>query len=418
MKFLKQTIRDIHLEGRTVLLRADYNVPLQKDGTISDDLRIRASLPTIEYLLKKRCKVAIISHLGRPDGKRDERYTLEPAAARLAQLLERDVRFVDDCWGDKVSQVMRLAKPGSITVLENLRFYNEEEANDETFARNVAKSSRADYFVQDGFGVVHRAHASTSAITHYLPSVAGLLLEREVQTIAGAVQAPDRPLVAIMGGAKVSDKIKVIEQLVKKADKIIIGGAMANTFLQYKGVSVGKSKVEGDVADILDAVYASVEKKLASTKNILKAPQTVDEFILLPQDVAIAHDTDDSTRRCVSIDQIPSDAMALDIGDATIERYCDELANAKTVIWNGPLGFSENPTFAHGSARVALTLAQNTNITSVVGGGDTADFVLKWDANDGASFTHVSTGGGAGLDLMAGAPLPGLESLLDATRAK
>jgi phosphoglycerate kinase len=234
MVFFKRTIRDVPLDKQTVLIRADYNVPLTSSGKISDDLRIRASIPTLEYLIERGCKIVIMSHLGRPDG-RDSALSLEPIAERLAHLLKRDIRFVDDCVGDKVYQVVKRAPVGSIIVLENLRYYKEEEADDHDFAQKIAKATGAKYFVQDGFGVVHRAHASTHAITLYIPSVAGLLLEHEYTTITGAMEAPKRPLVAIMGGAKVSDKIGVIERFVHVADKIIIGGAMANTFLAYKG---------------------------------------------------------------------------------------------------------------------------------------------------------------------------------------
>jgi len=264
--------------------------------------------------------------------------------------------------------------------------------------------------VQDGFGVVHRAHASTDAITHFMPSVAGLLLEKEVSTISGAMQSPERPLVAVLGGAKVSDKIKVIERFVSVADTIVIGGAMANTFLAYKGFSMGKSLVEPDQREVLDAIYAAAAEKVGE--------DSVDEFILLPTDFAVATGTDDPTvpRRVVSREAVSEDMMALDIGDESIETAVRVLNEAKTVIWNGPLGYSEIEAFAHGSARVALALATHPSITSVIGGGDTADFVLKWDGNGGASFSHVSTGGGAGLDLMAGKQLPGVESLLDATK--
>lgn len=407
--FHKRTIRDVPIDGTTVLLRADYNVPLKKDGTISDDLRVRASLPTLEYLLSRRCKVVIISHLGRPEG-RDLSQSLEPVVERLRELIDVPVIFSSDCIGDVAYQAVKQAAPGSVIVLENLRFYTEEEANDAAFAKKIADASQARYFVQDGFGVVHRAHASTDAITQYLPSVAGLLLEKEVSTIAGAMQVPERPLVAILGGAKVSDKIKVIKRFVEVADTIVIGGAMANTFLAYKGFSMGKSLVEPDQHDVLDAIYAAAVKKVG--------PDRVDDFILLPTDLAVASGTDNSTvpRRVVSRDAVPSDMMALDVGDESIEAIVHVLTDAKMAVWNGPLGYSEIDAFAHGSARVALALATQPATISIIGGGDTADFVLKWDGNGGASFSHVSTGGGAGLDLMAGKQLPGVESLLDAAK--
>ncbi len=395
------------LDHQTVLVRADYNVPLASDGSISDDLRIKANLPTLQYLLERGCKLVIISHLGRPEGK-DKSLSLEPVAQRLAELLKRDIRFVDDTIGDKVYQAIKRAPKSSITVLENLRFYPEEEVDDHEFAQKIAKSTGANYFVQDGFGVVHRAHASTHAITLFIPSVAGLLLEREYDTITSAMEAPKRPLVAVMGGAKVSDKIAVIERFVKIADKIIIGGAMANTFLDYKGVSVGASKIESDQHEVLQRIYGAASKK---------AGNKVDDFIILPTDVAVAPSlSPDISRHVVALSNIKSDDIALDIGDESIERMVREVKSAGTVIWNGPLGYSELPAYAHGSARLALALAEQPETTSIIGGGDTADFVLKWDSNGGKSFTHVSTGGGASLELMAGDKLPGVESLLDARR--
>lgn len=405
MKFFKKTIRDVPLNGHTVLVRVDYNVPLAADGTIDDDLRIRMSVPTIQYLLARGCKVVLISHLGRPEGH-DLSCSLEPAAARLGELLEKPVVFVDDIFGDAAYQAVRKAPKSGIVMLQNLRFDPREEADDEGYAKAIAHASQADFFVQDGFGVVHRAHASTHAITLFLPSVSGLLLEREYVTISSAMEEPKRPLVAIMGGAKVSDKIQVVERFVELADKVLIGGAMANTFLQYRGNNMGASKVEGDQKDTLDHIYQAARNKVGDA---------VDEFLLLPTDVAVAKSVDrDQVREIRQANNVANDELALDIGTETIERYANEIAKAKTVIWNGPLGLDELPNFAHGSARVALAMVTNHGLTSIVGGGDTADFVLKWDAKQGGSFTHVSTGGGASLDLMAGKKLPGVESLLDA----
>jgi phosphoglycerate kinase len=407
MAFFKRTVKDVPIDHKTVLVRADYNVPLTKDGAISDDLRIKASLPTLEYLLKHHCKVVIMSHLGRPDG-RDASQSLEPVAVRLFELLGKKVIFVEDCIGDKVAQAVKKAPAGSVILLENLRYYAEEEANDDAFAKNIAKSTGARYFVQDGFGVVHRAHASTDAITRYIPSVAGLLLKREYVTITDAMQHPKRPMVAVMGGAKVSDKITVIEKFVDIADTIIIGGAMANTFLTYKGHDMGGSKVEEGQEKVLDTIYKAAHDKLDTS---------VEDFIVLPSDVAVAEDISETAkRRNVKLGTVRLQDKALDIGDDSIERVAEEIKKAKTVIWNGTLGYAELPEFAHGSARLALTLAANPEITSIIGGGDTADFVLKWDGEGGSSFTHVSTGGGASLELMAGKKLPGVESLLDAAR--
>jgi phosphoglycerate kinase len=405
MSFSKLTIRDVPVHDKVVLVRADYNAPLS-NGKISDDLRIRASIPTVEYLRAQKCIVVIMSHLGRPDGAPNPEFSLAPVAEHLGDLLGASVKFVDACFGDKVLQAVKAARPGDVLLLENVRFHSEEEANDSAFAGKIAKSSLARYFVQDGFGVVHRAHASTEAITHFLPSVSGLLLEREIKTISHAMEAPERPLYAVMGGAKVSDKIKVIEAFVEKADKILIGGAMANTFLAYKGHSIGKSKAETDQQDTLDAIYAAARKKVGT--------ENVDDFLLLPIDVATTPEISvKAVRHNEKVNAIGDGDIAADIGDLSIERFTHELANAKTVVWNGTMGLAEYPEFAHGSARVALTLASTSGVTSIVGGGDTADFALKWDGEGGKSFTHVSTGGGASLDLMAGNRLPGVEALLD-----
>lgn len=408
MTFFKETINSVPLQGQTVLVRADYNVPLKPDGSIADDFRIRASLPTIKKLLKDGCKVVIISHLGRPEG-RDPKLSLEPVALRLAQLLGEPVRFVDQTIGDKVRMAVKRAPKRSVTVLENLRFYSEEEANDMTFAQKLAVDSGARYFVQDGFGVVHRAHASTAAITQFLPGVAGLLLEREYTTITRAMHAPKRPLVAVMGGAKVSDKIAIIKTFINVADTIIIGGAMANTFLAYRGDDMGKSLVEHDEKTILDEIYAAATAKVGKSR--------LDDFLVLPSDVAVGKAiTTAEPRREVGANQLASDDIALDIGLKSIEKAASIIVGAKTVIWNGTLGYAELPNFAHGSARIALALATHRSIVSIIGGGDTADFALKWDARNGGSFTHVSTGGGASLELMAGEKLPGIESLLDARK--
>lgn len=403
----KRTVRDVPLHGKTVLVRADYNVPLTETGDIADDFRVTSSLPTLRYLLDQNCKVVICSHLGRPDGKVDERYSLEPVSERLAKLLKQPVQFVTECVGDQVRQRVKKLRGGEVLMLENVRFHAGEEANDAQFAKVLAEDSTADYFVQDGFGVVHRAHASTSAITQYLPSVSGLLLEKEYMTIRQALDDPNRPLVAVLGGAKISDKIAVIEKFVSIADTIIIGGAMANTFLKYHGSAIGKSVHEDGLDGIVGKIYAAAEKKVGA--------DAVDDFIILPTDVAVATKLDKTARRVgVSSDEVADDEYILDIGTESIARAVACIERAKTVVWNGTLGYAELPQFAHGSARVALTLASHPAITSVIGGGDTADFVLKWDAAGGDSFSHVSTGGGASLDLMAGAAMPGIDALLDA----
>lgn len=407
--FFKLTIRDVPLDNQTVLVRTDYNLPFDAKGKISDDSRIRASLPTIDYLLKHGCKVIIMSHLGRPKG-RDEKLSLEPVAQRLATLIKQDVRFIDDTIGDRVYQVVKRAPKNSIVMLENLRFYPEEEADDLEFAKKIARATGARYFVQDGFGVVHRAHASTHAITLCIPSVAGLLLEKEYMTITSAMQSPKRPLVAVMGGAKVSDKIPLIEKFVKIADTIIVGGALSNTFLAHSGVSIGESMVEKDQFSEVDRIYETVNDKGISSP---------DDFIVLPTDVAVASSINsDADRKVVSVNDIKDNEDALDVGDRSIETMVNIVKTAGTVIWNGTLGYAEKPAFAHGSARLALALASQPQTVSIIGGGDTADFVLKWDGQGGKSFTHVSTGGGASLELMSGDKLPGVESLLDAKGSK
>lgn len=408
MSFFKRTIRNVPIDNKTVLVRVDYNLPLNKEtGAIDDDLRVRASLPTLQYLLDHHAKVVIISHLGRPEGK-EAKFSLRPVAKRLSELLDCKVIFVEDCIGDKVVQAVKKAPTNSIILLENLRYYPEEEANDTTFAEKIAKATGARYFVQDGFGVVHRAHASTEAITHFIPSVSGLLLEQEYVTITNAMEKPIRPLVAVMGGAKISDKMSVIKRFVDIADTIIIGGAMSNTFLKYKGHHMGGSLVEDGQEKVLDTIYLAAHEKLDTS---------IDDFIILPDDVAIAEEVSSKAKRKnVKLGNLNKEDIALDIGDASIERMVEEISKAKTVIWNGTLGYAEYPEFAHGSARLALALATQPETTSIIGGGDTADFVLKWDGKGGGSFTHISTGGGASLELMAGEKLPGIESLLDAAR--
>lgn len=406
-RFYKKTIRDVPLAGQTVLVRADYNVPLEQDGAIADDYRVVSSIPTLRYLLQQRCKVVICSHLGRPEGRADKRFTLEPVAKRLQELLEQPVAFVSECVGDQVRQAVKATGPGDVLLLENLRFHPEEEQNDPAFVDLLASDSGAAYFVQDGFGVVHRAHASTSAITQVLPGVAGLLIEKEHTVISRAMDNPERPLVAVLGGAKISDKIKVFERFIDIADTIIIGGAMANTFLEYEGMAVGKSKYE-DLDDTVKHIYEKVKQKVKQGD--------VDEFLLLPTDVAVAESTSaDVIRSTVATDAVKPNDMILDIGSESISKAARILSAAKTVVWNGTLGYAELPQFAEGSAKVAEVLAERrAEVTSIVGGGDTADFVLGWSKGDTSMFSHVSTGGGAALELMEGKLLPGIEALLDA----
>ena len=407
--FPKKSFREVPLDGKTVLVRVDYNVPLRDDGSIADDFRIRASLPTLHALIDRRCKVILIAHLGRPDGKVSPKESLEPVAHRLMELLGQPVKFVNDCVGDVVVQASKRLHESEVLLLENLRFHADEETNDETFARQLAESSGAQYFVQEGFGVVHRAHASTEAITHFLPSSAGILLETEYTKITQAMKQPKRPLTAILGGAKISDKIPIIEKFIAVADHIVIGGAMANTFLRYNGLPIGKSKVEDGCDDMIRKIYDAASKK-ADT------PQAYAELIVLPVDVAVAKAiSPDSERRVVSVKDVVEDDIILDIGTQSIERAVALIEQSHTVVWNGTMGMAELPNFAHGSARLALAIAEDrSSIDSVVGGGDTADFVMKWDGHDGAGFGHVSTGGGASIELMSGMSLPGIAALMDA----
>lgn len=404
--FYKRSMRDVPLDGKTVLVRADYNVPLE-NGKIKDDYRIRSSLPTIKALLARGCKVVIMAHLGRPEGKVVSELSLQPVVVRLEELLGRPVDFVDDCIGDKVVMKVKNAPKTAVLLLENVRFYAGDEANDAEFARQLAKSSQASYFVQDGFGVAHRSQASTEAITQFLPSVAGLLLEKEYVAITGAMEHPKRPLVAVMGGAKISDKIQLVERFVEIADKVIIGGAMANNFLRYKGFPIGKSRVEDGVDEVIDKIYKAVAAKVGS--------ENVDDFLFIPHDIAAAPEiSPDAKRTDKKLGEVTDNDIILDVGITTIDQIDHALEGAGTVVWNGTLGYAELPQFARGSARLALNLASHPEITSIVGGGDTADFVLHWDAAGGESFSLVSTGGGASLELMAGKKLPGIEALMDA----
>lgn len=402
MTFYKKTVRDVPLDHKIVLVRVDYNVPLDEKGKIADDYRIRASLDTIKYLSSRGSKVILISHLGRPKGV-DKKLSLRPVAARLAELLRRKVTFISGSSGPVVAaQIFRLPK-NSVILLENLRFDPREEENSLEFARDLVACTNARYFVEDGFGVVHRKHASTDAITHFLPSVAGFLLEREYLTLTKAMQRPKRPLVAVLGGVKVKDKIEIIDRLIDKADRILIGGNMANTFLANLGCNMQATHVEEGVSDIIKGIYKKVKEKNKGH-----------DFIYLPADLAVAKtESKNASRNSVGVNDLKQGDIALDIGDRTIDIYCDVIKNAGTVIWNGTVGKAEIEKFSYGSARIALELAKNKQIDSILGGGDTTDFILHWEPS-GKNFTHISTGGGASLELMSGKKLPGIEALLDA----
>lgn len=397
--FPKKTVRDVPLHGKKVLVRADFNVPLSEDGVISSDYRVTQALPTLKYLTSQGAAVIIVSHLGRPEGVPNQAYTLAPVAQRLTELLpETDVTFVSSTIDDAARQACKKIRAGQVVLLENLRFNPGEEANDHDFAAQLKRTSGADYFVQDGFGVVHRAHASTEAITHLLPSVAGLLLEKEVSTLQKVMKHPQKPVVAIVGGAKISDKIEFIEKLLGIADTVLVGGAMANTFLLQQGHPIGKSKFEEGQEDQIATILQKAQPGQ----------------VILPTDVvtSVAIATD-SQKNAKELDDVQSDDLILDLGPKTAQQFTQVLQSAATVIWNGTLGYAEIPQFAECSQQIADCIGNLAGVESVIGGGDTADFTLDWlEANPGAHFTHISTGGGASLELMSGMKLPGVEALV------
>ncbi len=391
----KKTIRDIDVSGKRVLVRVDFNVPLDKEGNVSDDTRINAALPTIKYLLENKARVILMSHLGRPKGKVDDRYRMDPVAERLEQLLGLPVRKVDDCVGEEVKAAVSEMNDGDVLLLENVRFYPEEEKNDEKFARQLA--SLGDIFVNDAFGTAHRAHASTEGVAEFLPAVAGFLMEKELDMLGRVLGSPSRPFIAVIGGAKVSDKIAVIDNLLEKVDVLLIGGGMANTFLKAAGYEVGKSLLEPDKTEL-----AAELMRKAKNRNV---------ELLLPLDVVVAPAAaPDAQTRVVPVDKIPEDIMVLDIGPETSKVYGDRIKNAATVVWNGPMGVFEMEPFAAGTMAVAEALAESSAL-SVIGGGDSASAVKK--AGVGDKITHISTGGGASLEFLEGKVLPGVAVLHD-----
>lgn len=393
--FNKKTVRDVDFTERVVLVRADYNVPL-KDGDVADDYRIHKSVPTIQYLLNQKAKVIIMSHLGRPGGEVKKELSLEPVAERLSNLLNKPVSFCPTTVGDGARQATKNLKPGEVLLLENLRFHKEEKANDAKFAKELAQL--ADYFVQDGFGVVHRAHASTDAITQFLPSVAGLLLEKEVTTINTAVEEPVKPLVTMVGGSKIADKIDLLDRFLKASDTMIIGGAMANTFLAASGYEVGASKYDAS--------------EIESAQDVMEHCELSKTGLILPiYDVAVGTSFDEeSERHDIDTDEVGKEDMIMDFGPQTISSINKSLKGAGTIIWNGPLGVIELEKFKKGTEEVARFIADE-GLTCIVGGGDSAGFIHKLGLVD--KYTHVSTGGGASLELMAGRDLPGVEALMD-----
>jgi phosphoglycerate kinase len=391
-----KTIDALALEGKRVFIRVDFNVPLDEQGRVADDQRIRAALPTIEYALRHRAKVILASHLGRPKGKPEDKkkYTLLPVAERLQQLLDVEVIFADDCVGDGVAKLVKDLGEGKVLLLENLRFHPEEEANDEGFAKQLA--SVADVWVNDAFGTAHRAHASTAGMARFVrEKAAGFLIRKEVDYLGKALLHPAKPFVAILGGAKVSDKIKVMENLLGKADTVCIGGAMAYTFLQAEGVAVGKSKVE---ADKLDLARSLLEK--ARARNV--------DFLLPIDHVCAAEAKETAKREVVNDRAIPGELIGLDIGPKTLDRYRQRILAAKTVFWNGPMGLFEQKPWAEGTFGVARAMAESPAVT-VVGGGDSAAAVEEAGLVD--KMKHVSTGGGASLEFVEGRELPGIKVL-------
>ena len=399
----KLSIRDLNLEHKRVLIRVDFNVPL-KDGVITDDTRIRETLPTIEYALRHKAKVILCSHLGRPKGKPVESMSLRPLVARLRVLLEHvltdseNVAFSPDCVGDIAMEMSRELESGQTLLLENLRFHAEEEANDPKFAQQLA--ALCDIYVNDAFGSAHRAHASTEGITHYVSqSAAGFLMEKELNFLGKVLSDPDRPFVAIIGGSKISGKIDVIDNLLDKADTLLIGGGMTYTFLNALGQTTGKSLVE---ADKLDVARAALEK--AKAKGVK---------LLLPVDHVLADkfDATAKTQHLSGDGPFPEDWMALDIGPATIDLFANEIAEAHTILWNGPMGVFELAPFAHGTNAIAELVAANSDATSIIGGGDSVAAVHQAGVAD--KITHISTGGGASLEFLEGKTLPGVAALTD-----
>jgi len=392
----KLSIRDLDLKGKRVFMRVDFNVPLNEAGDITDDTRIRASLPTIKYAVERGARLILASHLGRPKGKPNPKYSLRPAATRLAELLGKPVAFGVDCVGAEVEKQAAGLKDGDVILLENVRFHAEEEKNDPDFSRQLA--ALAQVYVNDAFGSAHRAHASTEGITRSLsPSAAGLLMEKELEYLGQAVKSPARPYVAIVGGAKVSDKIDLLQNLLKFADSILIGGAMAYTFLKAQGAEVGLSRVEEDKLDL--------------AKELLKSAETQGVKLLLPSDHVVAEKLEkEAVAEDVSTRNIPANRLGLDIGPVTRAAYAQEIAGAKTIVWNGPMGVFEIEQFAQGTVAIAQAVAASSAV-SIVGGGDSVAAVHQ--AGVEAKISHISTGGGASLEFLSGLTLPGVAALTE-----
>lgn len=386
----KKTVRDIDVKGKKVLVRCDFNVPYDENRVITDNRRIVAALPTIKYLIENNAKVILCSHLGRPKGEFKEKYSLKPIAEELSKLLGKEVKLAKDVIGEDAHNLANNLKDGDVMLLENVRFHKEEEANDPEFAKKLA--DMAEIYVNDAFGTAHRAHASTAGVASYLPAVSGFLIKKELDFMGSALENPERPFVAILGGAKVSDKIGVIENLMEKVDTLIIGGAMAYTFLKATGKNIGNSLCE--------------DEKLELAKNILEKAKQKNVKLMLPVDNIEAKSTDDEVTKIV--EEIEDGYAGFDIGPKTIEMYEKELENAKTVVWNGPLGMFELEKFANGTMSIARKLAELDAIT-IIGGGDSASAIEKAGLSD--KMSHISTGGGASLEFLEGKKLPGIEVL-------
>ena len=391
----KKTVRDIDLKGKKVFVRCDFNVPMDENQNITDNTRIVAALPTIKYLLEQNCKIILASHLGRPKGEFKPEYSLKPVAKELSKLLNKEVIMANDVIGEDAIKKASELKEGEILLLENVRFHREETDNDPEFAKKLA--SMAEVFVNDAFGTAHRAHASTAGIADYLPAVAGFLIEKELKFLGEAINNPERPLVAILGGAKVSDKIGVIDNLLEKVDTLMIGGGMTYTFFKAQGYEVGKSICELDKLDL--------------AKELMEKAKNKGVKLMLPVDTKVGKEySADTESKTVKSTEIPADWEGLDIGEETIKLYSEELQKAKTVIWNGPLGVFEFPQFAIGTNSIAKVLA-DLDATTIIGGGDSAAAVKKAGLED--KMTHISTGGGASLEFIEGKKLPGIECLMD-----
>lgn len=391
----KKTVKDIDLKGKKVLVRCDFNVPMDEERNITDNTRIMAALPTIKYLLDNNCAIILCSHLGRPKGEFKPEFSLKPVAKELSKLLHQDVMMAEDVVGEDATTKAANLQQGQIMLLENVRFHKEETDNDPEFSKKLA--SMAEVYVNDAFGSAHRAHASTAGVAAYLPAVSGFLIEKELQFLGGAVTNPQRPFVAILGGAKVSDKIGVIDSLLEKVDTLMIGGGMAYTFFKAQGYEVGKSICELDKLDL--------------AKDLMEKAKQKGVKLILPVDTVIAKEPgEDVESKTVKCTEIPADWEGFDIGQETIKIFSEELKNAKTVVWNGPLGLFEFDQFAIGTNEIAKVLAEIDAIT-IIGGGDSAAAVKKAGLED--KMTHISTGGGASLEFLEGKKLPGIECLMD-----